>query len=76
MDPISTVSLIGASISIAKGTISGIKSICELRDTYSGVRESLSGLLSKLDLIVLTLSQLEEWVRSAAQPSNQIRERI
>jgi hypothetical protein len=72
MDPLSILSIVGTSLSIAKVTITSIQHLYELKEKYSYVDLSVSGLLFKLQTITYSLATLERWAqdRGGTQHSN------
>jgi hypothetical protein len=63
MDPVTILSTIGTCMSIAKLTVSGLHSLCELKQKYDDVDLSVNGIVFKLQSIEFSLSLLENWAR-------------
>jgi hypothetical protein len=66
MDPASIVSIVGASLGIAKTAISSIQHLYELKETYAYIDLSIAGLLFKLQSITFSLITLEKWAQNTS----------
>lgn len=63
MDPITILSTIGTCMTVAKVTISGLQSLCELKTKYENVNINVRGIVSKVKTVQFALSRLENLAR-------------